>query len=42
MPYTPYQPTWNNPYLPVNGPSSALGQSMIPAQQMQLRQMTEM
>lgn len=36
MPYTPYQPTWQNPYLPVNGPSSALGQSAIPAQQMQL------
>lgn len=36
MPYTPYQSTWQNPYLPVNGPSSALGQSSIPAQQMQL------
>lgn len=32
----PYQPTWNNSYLPVNGPSSAIGQSVIPAQQMQL------
>ena len=32
----PYQSTWQNPYLPVNGPISALGQSSIPAQQMQL------
>lgn len=36
MPYTPYTPTWTNPYMPINGPSSALGQSVIPAQQMQL------
>jgi hypothetical protein len=36
MAYTPYTPTWQNPYLPINGPSSALGQSAIPAQQMQL------
>lgn len=32
----PYQSTWNNPYLPINGPGYALGQSAIPAQQMQL------
>ena len=32
----PYTPTWNNPYLPVNGPQSALGQSAIPAMQSQL------
>ena len=36
MLYQPYQSTWQNPYLPINGPSSALGQSAIPAQQMQL------
>ena len=36
MPYQPYQSTWQNPYLPINGPSSAFGQSAIPAQQMQL------
>ena len=33
----PYNPTWNNPYLPVNGPQSALGQSAIPAMQQQLQ-----
>ena len=32
----PYQSTWNNPYLPVNGTQSALGQSAIPAMQSQL------
>lgn len=32
----PYQPTWNNPYLPINSPSSAIGQSSIPAMQQQL------
>lgn len=36
MSYQPYASTWVNPYLPINGPSSALGQSMIPAQQAQL------
>jgi hypothetical protein len=36
MPYQTYQSTWNNPYLPINGQGSALGQSAIPAQQMQL------
>lgn len=36
MPYTPYQSTWQNPYLPTNGPSTAIGQSVIPAQQAQL------
>lgn len=32
----PYNPTWTNPYLPVNSPQSALGQSAIPAMQPQL------
>lgn len=32
----PYQSTWNNPYLPINSPSSAMGQSAIPAMQAQL------
>ena len=32
MPYTP----WSNPYLPVNLPQSALGQSAIPTMQSQL------
>lgn len=36
MPYQPYQSTWNNPYLPINSPSSAIGQSSIPAMQQQL------
>lgn len=36
MPYQPYQSTWTNPYLPINGPGSALGQSAIPTQLMQL------
>lgn len=36
MPYQPYQSTWQNPYLPINGPGSAMGQSVIPAQQAQL------
>ena len=36
MPYQPYQSTWTNPYLPINGPSSATVQSAIPAMQQQL------
>ena len=32
----PYTPTWNSPYLPINGTQSAIGQSSIPAMQSQL------